>query len=360
MPKAEEKYGFDTRWKKRSAVPPEEQTPETRTGGFIYWLLLIFSAAFLLLEVVMVYVGKTRGAHLEGFSYVLLGNWEKGVHLFSISFCLFLAFVLNIVRELLNQVLYRIAKVSDLKRETVLLLLRNALKYACALAFLYIGLAKFGVDTRALWASAGVLSLMVGFGAKDLISDIIAGLFIIFEGTYKVGDWVTVGSWSGTVEEIGIRSTKIGYFADTKVFNNSAIRDVVKSDGEVTRAVLKVPIPYETDLLEIEKLLARELPIMAQNIPGLTKPPKYQGVNAFEDSAVMLRIAIYCTPWMYGKALRALRREIKLLFDRKHINIPYNHVVVSDHREEINTYVDVPEPDIKPAAEGAGGASDMK
>ena len=74
----------------------------------------------------------------------------------------------------------------------------------------------------------------------------------------------------------------------------------------------------------------------------------------------MLRIAIYCTPWMYGKALRALRREIKLLFDRKHINIPYNHVVVSDYREELNTYVDVPEPDTKPAEESAGGASDTK
>ena len=360
LPKAEEKYGFDARWKKRSAIPLEEQTPEMRTGGIIYRLLLIFSTAFVLFEAAMIYAGTTRSVRLEGFSYVLLGNWEKGVHLFSISFCLFLFFVLNVVRELLNQVLYRIAKVSDLKRETVLLLLRNALKYACALAFLYIGLAKFGIDTRALWASAGVLSLMVGFGAKDLIGDIIAGLFMIFEGTYKVGDWVTVGSWSGTVQEIGLRSTKISNISDTKVFNNSSIRDVVKANGEVAKAVLKVPIPYETDLLEIEKLLARELPIMAQNIPGLAKPPQYQGVNSFEDSCVMVQIVIFCDSVMCSKALRALRREIKLLFDRKHINIPYNHVVVSDYREELNTYVDVPEPDTKPAEEGAGGASDTK
>lgn len=352
--KAEEKDGFEARWKKQSAVPVEEQTPEMRIRGIIYRLLLIFSVLFLLFETVLTYTGITQGTGLDGFSYVLLGNWEKGLHLFSFSYCLFLLCVLYVFQEFLNQVLYQIARISDMRSETILLLLRSALKYACALLFLYIGMAKFGIDTRALWASAGVLSLMIGFGAKDLISDIVAGLFIIFEGTYKIGDWITVGSWYGTVEEIGLRYTKIEYNGDTKFLNNSSVRDLIRAEGNVVKELLMVPIPYETDLLEIEKLMSRELPVIAPRIPGIAGKLKYEGVNAFADSSVMLRLSIVCTCEDRKRACRALLREIKLLFDRKHISIPYNHVVISDYKEEINTYVDTPDTAPKEELEGAG------
>ena len=354
LPKAEEKSGFEDRWRKQSTVPLEEQTPEMRTGRIVYRILLTFSVVFLLFETALTYAGMTQGTGLDGFSYVLLGNWEKGLHLFSFSYCLFLLCVLYVFRELLNQVLYHIARVSDMRSETILLLLRSALKYACALIFLYIGLAKFGIDTRALWASAGVLSLMIGFGAKDLISDIVAGLFIIFEGTFKIGDWIEVGNWYGTVEEIGLRYTKIEYNGDTKFLNNSSVRDLIRAEGDVVKELLMVPVPYETDLLELEKLLKRELPVIAQRLPGIAGPLKYENVSAFADSAVMIRLSLLCTCDLRKKARRALLREIKLLFDRKHISIPYNHVVVSDYSQEINTYIDTPDEVPEEDAEGAG------
>ena len=336
--KAEEKSGFEKRWSKQSAIPIEEQTPEKRTSRIIYRLLLIFSLTLILYETALITFGITADG-LNGFSYVLLGNWERGVNLFSLSFCLFLLCVLYVFRVLINKVLYHLARISDLRHETILLMLRNALRYACAILFLYIGLAQFGVDTKALWASAGVLSLMIGFGAKDLISDIIAGIFIIFEDTIKIGDFVTIGSWYGTVEKIGIRSTKIGYFSDTKIFNNSSLRDIINSDGEEAREILKVPISYETDLLEVEKLLKKELPLMTERISGLVKPPKYMGVSSLEDSSVMLQIAIFVPTYARRGALRDLRREVKLLFDREHVNIPYNHVVVKNYDAKEGVYV---------------------
>lgn len=338
MIKTEEKRDFDIRWKTQSAIPLAEQSPEMRAGRIVYRLLLVFSAALILFETYLISMGITR-EELDGFSYVLLGKWERGVSLFSLSYCLFLLCVLYVFRELLNRILYYVARVSDLKQETILLLLRNALKYGCALVFLYIGLAKFGIDTKALWASAGVLSLMVGFGAKDLINDIIAGMFIIFEGTYKIGDFVIVGDWYGTVQEIGIRYTKIGYYSETKVFNNSSMRDFINDDGDVAREIILAPIPYEMDILEIEKLFKRELPLIGKRIDGLVEPPKFQGVKSFDASSVVLRIAIYCTPYKRRAARRAMYREIKLLFDRENISIPYQHVVVQDYKDEVNTYV---------------------
>ena len=342
MIKVKDKFGFDTRWKKQRAIPIEEQTPEMRTGTIIYKIILVFAIALILSELYL-YLNSSSKESLDGFSFVLFGNWERGVNMFSISFCMFLLALLYVIQELLNQVLYRIAKVSELKTETILLLLRNALKYTCALVFLYMGLAKFGIDTRTLWASAGVLSLVVGLGAKDLISDVISGLFIIFEGTYKIGDFVTIGSWSGLVEEIGLRYTKVGLYSDTKIFNNSSIRDFINYQGEAAKEVLKFPVPYEIDLLEIEKLLKRELPNMAKNIPGLLGAPKYQGVNAFEPNGMILRIKIMCVPITRRKARRAFLRELKLLFDREGIRIPYNHMVVMDYKDAVHTYTFTPE-----------------
>ena len=319
--KVGEKYNFESRWKKNRAIPTEQQTPEMRAGGLVYFMLLIFSAALILYEVSLISLGITAD-RLGGFSYVLLGDWEKGVNMFSLSYCLFLLCVLNIFQELLNQILYRIAKVSTLENETILLLLRNGLKYTCALVFLYMGLAKFGIDTKTLLASAGILTLMVGLAAKDMISDIIAGLFIIFEGTYKIGDFVSVGNFSGTVEEIGLRYTKIVSFSQTKSFNNSSIKDLVNYNGDVAREILKLQVPHESDLLELEKLFERELPLMAEKIPGLVRPPKYQGVDSIESKCILISIALYCDPMSSGKARRAALREFKLLFDREKINIP--------------------------------------
>ena len=197
-------------------------------------------------------------------------------------------------------------------------------------------------------ASTGaVLSLLIGFGAKDLISDVIAGLFIIFEGVYKIGDFVTLGDWFGTIEEIGLRYTKIGWFSETRIINNSSIRDIINTDGDVSREILRVRVPYETDLLEIEKMLNRELPKMAKDIPGLVKPPEYQGINSFEDSYIMLRLAIFCIPWQRRRALREFQRQIKLLFDREGIKMPYSKVIVKEFKEEENDYKFNPENELE-------------
>ena len=82
---------------------------------------------------------------------------------------------------------------------------------------------------------------------------------------------------------------------------------------------------------------------MPEKISWLVKPPKYEGVDSLEDSGVLLRIKILCQSWRRRKAKRAVLREIKLLFDREGIHVPYNHIVVSDYEKEVNTYTFTPE-----------------
>lgn len=346
----QDKYRFDSRWKKFKGIPEEKKTPELRIRNLVYRILLVFSIALILFEL-FVYSMGARMESLDGFSYVFFGNWQKGFNLFSITYCLFLLCVLYVLQGLLNQILYNIAKISDMRTETVLLLIRNGLKYICALIFFLLGLAKFGIDTRALWASVGILSLMIGIGAKDLISDVIAGLFIIFEGTFQIGDFVQVENQIGTVEEIGLRYTRIVRYSETKIFNNSSIRKIVNYNGDMAREILRFPVSYETDILEVEKLFEREMPEMEKRVPGLLKRPEYQGVESFEQSYMLLRIALYCDPYRCRKALRYMHREIKILCDREHIRMPYSHMIVEEYKEGEHPYVYTPEEPVEESTE---------
>ena len=330
--RAHEKKDMQDRWH-MDDIPKDQMTPEQRIGKSLYRLMTLFCLLILLPTLYESLNGRIKPYDLNNLAYVISGNWQKGVNIFALTTCVFLLCAMYVIVVLLNQILYRIAKYSDMRVETVCLLLKNAIKYVCVITFVYYGLSQFGVQTQTLLASAGILSMMISFGAKDLVGDIISGFFTIVEGTYKVGDYITVGGFSGIVSQIGLRTTRIRWFSDTKIISNSAIRDVVNSNGEVACMALKMPISYEADLPSVEAMLNEELPKLMDVIPGLVKPPVYQGVDSLGDSSVVLRIAIYVKNSIKMPALRSLTREIKLLFDQKGIEIPYNQLVLHNAPE---------------------------
>ena len=151
--KAKQKYGFENRW--HMQTNKSSQTPGERVRAIGYKLLLIFCVVNLL---PVIYGTLSDNTSISGLSYVLTGNWEKGANIFAVTSCLFLLFALYVFVTLANRVLYNIARVSDLRTETVCLLLRSSLKYVSVIAFIYYGLSKFGIPTQALLASAGIMT----------------------------------------------------------------------------------------------------------------------------------------------------------------------------------------------------------
>ena len=95
------------------------------------------------------------------------------------------------------------------RTRTVLTLLDGLVKYACAIAIIIFVLQALGVNSTAIFASVGILTLVIGLGCQSLIADVVAGMFIIFENEYNVGEIITIGDFRGTVTEIGIRATNI-------------------------------------------------------------------------------------------------------------------------------------------------------
>jgi small conductance mechanosensitive channel len=192
-------------------------------------------------------------------------------------------------------------------------------------------LSVLGVDLVGIFASLGIVSLIIGFGAQSLIEDAITGVFIIFEGQYHVGDIVVLDEFRGTVQNIGIRTTRIiDDGGNVKIVNNSDIRNIQNRSRADSVAVSDLSIAYECDIREVEAIIAAELPGMFERHPDVfLECPQYKGVQAMGDSAVVLRFIVKATEPNFYAAFRALNRELKLMCDKHGIEIPFNQLVVS-------------------------------
>ena len=218
--------------------------------------------------------------------------------------------------------------------KTITLLLGSVLKYACVIGIILVILAAFGVDVAVLVTSLGVLSLIVGLGCQSLVSDIVAGLFMILEGDIKVDDVVVINGWRGTVLQIGLRRTKIeDAVGNINIINNSSISNIINNTRDVSYAICDVGIEYDESVERVEAILSENMHVFKENIPAIIEGPFYKGVQSLGESSVNIRLLAKCSENDKYQVERDINRQIKLLFDKYNINIPFNQVVVS-YRED--------------------------
>ncbi|MBQ5326122.1 MAG: mechanosensitive ion channel family protein [Oscillospiraceae bacterium] len=234
-----------------------------------------------------------------------------------------------LVTTLSCAILEKVSK-GKLRSETVAGLTISVIKVVGAIATIVWVLSVIGVDIGTIFASLGIMSLIIGFGVQSLIEDCVTGLFIIFEGIYNIGDIIVLDTFRGTVEKITLRTTTIrDTGGNLKVINNSDIRNVQNRSAVDSLAICDIGITYEADIREVEKLVLPELPrIYEENKDVFLGVPKYAGVQALDASSVVLRFNVAINEENYFPATRRLNREMKCLFDDKGIEIPFNQIVV--------------------------------
>ena len=190
------------RWD-NSRVPWREKGPEQK-------LLSMISAvcALLIFYVLLAVLGAGRFfGDNSVIKYILSSNWDRGPNVFAFSGAMLVMISTALAVSLFRAPVRLITSMLGARGETIGHLLISVVKYGGAIAALFYCLYLFGVDSTSLLASAGVLTLVVGLGAQSLIKDIIAGIFIVFEGEFRVGDIVTINDFRGTVMDIGLRTT---------------------------------------------------------------------------------------------------------------------------------------------------------
>ena len=228
--------------------------------------------------------------------------------------------------------LHYLAKVAfhSKKGKTLSRLLVSFFKWVIALCAIFFTMDAWGANTTTILASAGVVTLIIGLGSQSLVSDILAGIFIVFEGDFQVGDIVIIDGWRGEVKSIGIRTTKMmDAGGNIKIINNSDIRSIINQTKDLSVAKCYVGISYGDRIEKVEKVIADNLPKIKERIPKIIEGPFYKGVAELAESSVNLLFVAKCKEKDIYQVQRDLNREIKICFDDNNINIPFPQITVS-------------------------------
>jgi len=254
--------------------------------------------------------------------YIIRGHWTKGVNLFAFTSILFLLLEMVVAVTFIKLLLRLVSNALGTKGETICRLLINLANYGGMIFFVYYSLYYLGLEPGTLLASLGLLSFAISLGAKDLITDIIAGLSIVFEGEFQVGDIIDVGGYRGEVLEIGVRSTKLeGRGGNIKIISNRDIKNIVNMTRMNSWYPLEVSIPVEQPLAEVEQMLSEQLPHIGDSIQEIVSGPFYRGVVSIGKGTVTLSIIAECNEEDYFAVQRSLNRAIQELFEKQGIKI---------------------------------------
>ncbi|MBI4333880.1 MAG: mechanosensitive ion channel family protein [Chloroflexi bacterium] len=193
-------------------------------------------------------------------------------------------------------------------------------------------LSEIGLDIAPVLAGVGVAGIAVGFGAQNLVRDILAGLFVIMENQYRVGDVVKVAGVSGLVEDINLRRTVLRDQDGAVHFvPNGEIKVASNLTKEWSRVNLDIPVGYGEDLDRVIAVLnsvGREMAADPAWATFILKAPQVLRVEKLGDSGIDVKVAGDTRPLKQWDVAGELRLRVKKAFDREGIEIPWPHTKV--------------------------------
>lgn len=247
---------------------------------------------------------------------------------------------IRIGRIIIDQVFAKSTSGTFFGEEKRIKTLKALTKSILAYGVYFIGglmiLGAVGVETTSIIASAGILGLAVGFGAQNLVKDVITGFFIIFENYFSVGEYIHTAGVSGNVEEMGLRTTIIrDWSGEVHIVPNGEITMVTNHSRGKMRAQVEIGIAYEEDIDEAIKVLHEAAEKVKEVYADeIIEGPDVLGVQALGASDVVIRIVAYTEPMQQWAVERALRKELKQALDNAGIEIPYPRRVIIHNRDD--------------------------
>ncbi|MDP3969224.1 MAG: mechanosensitive ion channel family protein [Nocardioides sp.] len=223
------------------------------------------------------------------------------------------------------------------RAETMASLLKSITSGLIIAIVIVMVLAEIGINVAPIIASAGILGLAIGFGAQSLVSDFLAGIFMITEDQYGVGDVVDLGDAIGTVEAVTLRVTRLRDVEGTVWYvRNGEIMRVGNQSQNWARAVLDIGVAYDEDLARVKRVLGEVAHEMWEDddYRGIViEEPQVWGIQGLDADQVTVRVVLKTAPLEQWAVARTMRERIKARFDYEGIEIPFPQRVVW-HREQ--------------------------
>ncbi|MDF3131068.1 mechanosensitive ion channel family protein [Kiritimatiellaeota bacterium B1221] len=218
---------------------------------------------------------------------------------------------------------------SQKRVDTLINLLRQATVIAVSILALLMILQQIGVKVGPVIASAGILGLAVGFGAQNLVKDVISGFFIILENQIRVGDVAVLNGTGGLVERIKFRTTVLRDLGGVvHVFPNGSIDSISNLTLGWSAYVFDIGVAYKEDtdrVIGVMREVGRKLKEDEEFGEMMLEEPEIFGVDKFDDSAVVIKGRIRTKPIKQWDVGRQYMRRIKQAFDERNIEIPFPH-----------------------------------
>jgi small conductance mechanosensitive channel len=254
----------------------------------------------------------------------------------------YLPFIYIIVGFIIYQIIKKVMTTIFKKQKKLNISSRNAKRYntvyqvildiikilIVTLVLLSI-LTVYGIDVAAALAGLGIISVLIGLAFQDLFKDVIVGFFIIIEDQFSVGDTIEVSGFKGEVLHVGMKSTKLKKFdGPIMIIANRNIDKVINYTNTDSLAIVEIPVAYESDNDHVEEVLTVLFKKLNTKLEHLKGEIQIWGVEELANSAVVIKVAVLTECMKHFGVQRQIRKEVKKVFDKEKIKIPYNQIEV--------------------------------
>ena len=248
-------------------------------------------------------------------------------------------FILPIVYVVIGVIIYNVikflmkkisrTKYADKKKKTIIALLKNIIKYLIMIFVVLAILSVYGVDTSSIITSIGVAGVIIGLALQDIVSDFLAGVLILFDNHYAIGDVVTIDGFTAEVINFGLMTTKIrAASGEIMILLNSSFKKVINYNMNNTTHYINIDVAYDTDINKLEKCL-NEMKDEVEKISGYIGNYKLLGIQEFASSSIKYMVMFECKNNIRFQAKRDFNMLVRKYFNKYKIEIPYTKVDVN-------------------------------
>jgi len=229
-----------------------------------------------------------------------------------------------VVKAIITKVLsIKIKHVNKRRKKSLLGLIDLVLKIFLFLVALMMILDQYGVDTKALLASLGVVSLIIGLSLQDTIRDFIVGFTVLFEDQYSEGDEVTVNGFTGIVISIGIKTTRLqAPNGDVRIISNRTIAEITNHSLKTHKTIVEVNFEVDADVNKIREILDTACLELSEEL-NLTEPARCLGVESISKTGIQFKLILSTKFTDRMSCARIFRERLKEYFDEHNIRVEY-------------------------------------
>jgi len=248
--------------------------------------------------------------------------------------------LINIISHFTGRTMSKAADLKDRERgkqiSTLMTVTRSVSRYLIYFIAILLTLEQIGLGSSLsnLLVTAGVGSLIISLGAQSIINDFLAGMFILFEKQYSVGDYVKIGEFSGTVTSVAMRVTYLRNYEGQKIIvPNGKITSVINYGSAYNLAKLVIPTPYGADtrhLIDVIQGIANTYYEDHRDV--FIEQPTVTGVTEYNASSVDITLVGKVIPMNQWETERAWRLLIKEGLEKEGISIPYQTITIEHNK----------------------------